>query len=67
MIYRSTTSGSGYAEVGRTDAATTKFTDTGLASGTTYYYVVKALDAGEQPLACVGRGRAAFRRRSRST
>ena len=44
VVYRSTTSGSGYAEVGRTDAATTKFTDTGLTSGTTYYYVVKALD-----------------------
>ena len=44
VIYRSTTSGSGYAEVGRTDAATTKFVDTGLTSGTTYYYVVKALD-----------------------
>ena len=39
-----TTSGSGYAEVGRTDAAANKFTDTGLTSGTTYYYVVKALD-----------------------
>jgi len=44
VVYRSTTSGSGYAEVGRTDAATTKFTDTGLTSGTTYFYVVKALD-----------------------
>ena len=44
VIYRSTTSGSGYAEVGRTDAASTKFTDTGLASGATYHYVVKALD-----------------------
>ena len=44
VVYRSTTSGSGYAEVGRTDAAANKFTDTGLTSGTTYYYVVKALD-----------------------
>ena len=44
VVYRSTASGSGYAEVGRTDAATTKFTDAGLTSGTTYYYVVKALD-----------------------
>jgi glycosidase len=44
VIYRSTTSGSGYQEVGRTDAATAKFVDTGLTSGTTYYYVVKALD-----------------------
>lgn len=44
VVYRSTASGSGYQEVGRTDAATTKFTDTGLTSGTTYFYVVKALD-----------------------
>lgn len=45
VVYRSTTSGSGYVEVGRTDAATTHFTDTGLTTGATYYYIVKALDA----------------------
>jgi glycosidase len=44
IVYRSTESGNAYSEVGRTDAATPKFTDTGLTSGTTYYYVVKALD-----------------------
>jgi glycosidase len=44
VVYRSTTSGSVYTEVGRTDAASPKFVDTGLTTGTTYYYVVKALD-----------------------
>jgi len=54
VVYRSTTSGSGYAEVGRTDAATTKFTDTGLTSGTTYFYVVKALDQANNLSAASG-------------
>jgi glycosidase/chitodextrinase len=44
VIYRSTTPGGAGVEVGRTDAATTKFVDTGLTTGATYYYVVKALD-----------------------
>ena len=39
-ILRSTTSGSGYASVGT--SATPTFTNTGLANGTTYYYVVRA-------------------------
>jgi hypothetical protein len=54
IVYRSTTSGSGYVEAGRTDAATTKFTDTGLTSGTTYYYVVKALDQANNLSAASG-------------
>jgi glycosidase len=54
VIYRSSTSGSGYLEVGRTDAATTKLTDTGLTSGTTYYYVVKALDQANNLSAASG-------------
>jgi len=39
-VSRSTTSGSGYASVGT--SATTSFSNTGLACGTTYYYVVSA-------------------------
>ena len=44
-IFRSTTSGSGYVQIGQvTGQATTAFTDNtgGLALLTTYYYVVRA-------------------------
>jgi fibronectin type 3 domain-containing protein len=45
-VKRSTTNGSGYAQIGA--PTTTNFVDTGLANGTTYYYVVTALNtAGE--------------------
>lgn len=47
-VKRSTTSGGPYTQVSA--PATTNFTDTGLTNGTTYYYVVSALDsAGEGP------------------
>jgi hypothetical protein len=39
-IFRSTTSGSGYTQVGT--STTTSFADSGLACNTTYYYVVTA-------------------------
>jgi len=39
-VYRSTTSGGPYAQVGST--SNTTFTDTGLSNGTTYYYVVQS-------------------------
>ena len=42
-VKRSTTSGSGYLYVGTN--ATPAFTDTGLANGTIYYYVVSGVDA----------------------
>ncbi len=45
-VKRSTINGSGYAQVGA--PTTTSFTNTGLTNGTTYYYVVTALNtAGE--------------------
>lgn len=43
-IYRSTTNGGPYNSL--TDVTTTSYTNTGLANGTTYYYVVKAQNAG---------------------
>jgi hypothetical protein len=45
-VKRTTTNGSGYAQIGA--PTTTNFLDSGLANGTTYYYVVTALNsAGE--------------------
>ena len=43
-IYRSTTSGGGYTQIGTVNASTATFTDpsTSLAYTTTYYYVVDA-------------------------
>ena len=48
-VLHSTTSGSGYMTVA-TDVANPNYTDTGLANGTTYYYVVRAVDgSGTSP------------------
>jgi len=44
-IKRATVSGGPYTNVG-TAAAATGFTDTGLSNGTTYFYVVSAVNAG---------------------
>lgn len=41
-IWRSTTTGTGYALVGTVPANTTSFSNTGLMPETTYYYVVRA-------------------------
>jgi fibronectin type 3 domain-containing protein len=43
-VYRSTTSGTGYTKVNSTPVNGTSYTDTSVASGTTYYYVVTAVD-----------------------
>jgi len=45
-IYRSTTSGSGYTNVGSVDANTTFFTDTTATEENTYFYVVTAFSGG---------------------
>ncbi|MEO7101160.1 MAG: LamG-like jellyroll fold domain-containing protein [Luteolibacter sp.] len=45
-VKRSTTSGSGYTSVA-TGVTTTSYTDTGLSSGTSYYYIVTAVNSGE--------------------
>ncbi len=44
-VYRSTTSGGPYSNVG--SSATTSFSNTGLSASTTYYYVVRAVASCE--------------------
>jgi len=43
-VYRSTTSGSGYAKVNGSLVGAVNYTDSTLATGTTYYYVTTAVD-----------------------
>src|SRR5262249_6820652 len=44
-VYRSPLSGGGYTRANSSPVTGTNFTVTGLANGTTYYFIVKALDA----------------------
>jgi subtilisin family serine protease len=48
-VYRSTTSGSGYSRVNGSLVTASNYNDTGLTNGTTYYYVVKAVDSSTNP------------------
>lgn len=43
-VYRGTTSGGPYTKINGSLLTTRTYSDTGLTNGTTYYYVVKALD-----------------------
>ncbi|MFA5292838.1 MAG: carbohydrate-binding protein [Phycisphaerae bacterium] len=43
-IYRSTTSGSGYSKLNSSLLSTSDYTDNSVINGTTYYYVVTAVD-----------------------
>ena len=48
-IYRSTTSGGSYTQIGSVTAPTTTFTDSSVTDGVTYYYVATAVNSsGEQ-------------------
>jgi hypothetical protein len=44
-VYRSTTSGTGYAKVNGSLVAVVNYTDLSVANGTTYYYVTTAVDS----------------------
>jgi len=43
-LYRSTTSGSGYSQINSGNLLATSYTDTSVTNGTTYYYVIRAVD-----------------------
>ena len=43
-VYRSTTSGSGYVKINQNFVSSSDYTDNDIVDGTTYYYVVTAVD-----------------------
>jgi fibronectin type 3 domain-containing protein len=44
-VYRGTTSGGPYTQLGLTQSGTTQYTDKTVQNSQTYYYVVTAFDA----------------------
>jgi TolB protein len=44
-VYRSTTSGSGYAKLNGGLVSAVNYTDSSVVNGTTYYYVTTAVDS----------------------
>ncbi len=47
-IYRATSSGTGYTKINYSPVTTTSYTDTAVAGGTTYYYVVASVAVSYQ-------------------
>ena len=47
-VYRSTTSGSSYTQIGSVTAPTRTYTDNSVTDGTTYYYVTTAVNSDNQ-------------------
>jgi hypothetical protein len=47
-VYRSTTSGSSYTQIGSVTAPTTAYTDNSVTDGKTYYYVTTAVNTANQ-------------------
>jgi concanavalin A-like lectin/glucanase superfamily protein/fibronectin type III domain protein/NHL repeat-containing protein len=48
-VYRSTTAGGGYSKVNGPRLSASAYTDSGVTNGTTYYYVVRAVDRSGNP------------------
>jgi len=46
-VYHSTTAGGPYAKLNTTPVTTSAYTDAGLTNGTTYHYVVRAVDSSD--------------------
>ena len=55
-IYRSTTSGSGYVKLNSSLLTASDYIDPNVSGGTTYYYVVTAVDTGNLESVYSGRG-----------
>ncbi|MGG1552818.1 chondroitinase-B domain-containing protein [Paenibacillus ferrarius] len=58
-IWRSTTSDSGYVQIGSADSGTTTYSDTSAVNGSTYYYRVQAVTASSSKTPSLTVGNAA--------